>query len=221
MFAHAAGRPRRYNPLAMSEHVIVVGNIGAGKTTAVRGLAAALGAAPYAERFERNPYLERAFADPARWAGLSQLWFLGEVAAQHHAIAAADALAVQDQSVYSVFEVMTRHLLDRGAIERDDYEVSARHYAVLCDRLPAPGCVVRLLAPINVLLERIAARGRGFERGIDAEFLRGIDRRLAEFGRRWERSPLIEVDVTETDLRDPGHAERLAHTIRATLDEAG
>src|SRR3954452_21163393 len=128
----------------MSEHVVVVGNIGAGKTTAVQALGTALGAAVYDEHFERNPYLERAFADPSRWAGWSQLWFLGEVAAQHHEIGAADALAVQEHSVYSVFEVMTGHLLDAGAIEPDDYEVSERLHDVLAERLPAPGCVVRL-----------------------------------------------------------------------------
>jgi deoxyadenosine/deoxycytidine kinase len=205
----------------MSEHVVVVGNIGAGKTTAVRALGAALGAAVYDERFEGNPYLEGAFADSLRWAGLSQLWFLGEVAAQHHAIAAADALAVQEQSVYSVFEVMTGHLLDAGLISGEDYALSSRHYDVLAARLPAPACVVCLQAPVDVLLGRIQSRGRAFERSIDEAFLLGIERRLDEFVSRWERSPLIDVDAVEVDLRDVSHAERLAHTVRATLDAGG
>jgi deoxyadenosine/deoxycytidine kinase len=204
----------------MSEHVVVIGNIGAGKTTAVQALGTALGAAVYDEHFERNPYLERAFAHPLGWAGLSQLWFLGEVAAQHQDIAVADAFAVQEQSVYSVFEVMTGHLLDAGAISPADYQVSERLYGVLSGRLPAPGCVVLLRAPVPELLARIGSRGRDFERGVDAAYLEGIDRRLEEFAAGWSRSPLIEVDVAETDLREDEHAERLAHTIRATLDEA-
>jgi deoxyadenosine/deoxycytidine kinase len=202
----------------MSEHVVVVGNIGAGKTTAVRALGAALGAAVYEEQFEGNPFLEGAFAEPMRWAGLSQLWFLAEVATQHHSIAVAEALAVQEQSVYSVFEVMTGHLLDAGQISADDFALSSRHYDVLASRLPAPGCLVCLRASVDELLGRISARGRGFEQVIDAGFLAGIDRRLDEFVSRWERSPLIEVDATEVDLRDSEHAERLAHTVRATLD---
>ena len=72
-----------------------------------------------------------------------------------------------------------------------------------------------------MLVERIATRGRDFERSIDIAFLEGIERRLAEFVSRWERSPLIEVDAREVDLRESSHAERLAHTIRATLDEEG
>jgi deoxyadenosine/deoxycytidine kinase len=202
----------------MSEHVVVVGNIGAGKTTAVQALGAALGAAAHEERFEGNPYLEGAFSDPRRWAGLSQLWFLGEVAAQHQEIAAAEALAVQEQSVYSVFEVMTGHLLDAGLIAPDDYALSERLYGVLAERLPAPGCVVYLQAPVDVLLGRIAARGRGFERSVDLAYLEGIERRLDSFVSGWSRSALVEVDVTETDLRSAQHTERVAHTIRAALD---
>ena len=205
----------------MSAHVVVAGNIGAGKTTAVHALGPALGAVVHEERFERNPYLERAFSDPLRWAGLSQLWFLGEVAAQHGQIAANGSPALQEQSIYTVFEVMTGHLLDDGLIERDDYDVSERHYRVLADRLPAPGCIVWLRAPVSVLLERIAARGRGFERTVDTAYLEGIDRRLASFAADWSGSPLVEVDVTRTDLRQEADAGQLAATIRAALDGRG
>jgi deoxyadenosine/deoxycytidine kinase len=202
----------------MSEHVVVIGNIGAGKTTAVRALGAALGAHVHEERFEQNPYLERFYAEPLRWAGLNQLWFLAEVAGQHRAIAATGAPAVQEQSVYSVFEVMTGYLADTGAIGDDDLALVQRHHDVLAGALPAPGCVVRLQAPSDILLERIRERGRGFERSIGPRELDAIEARLVGFAAAWQRSPLIEVDTAETDPRDPDHATRLAHTVRATLD---
>lgn len=203
----------------MSEHVVVVGNIGSGKTTAVRALAAALGADAHEERFDRNPYLERFYADPIRWAGLNQLWFLAETAGQHRAIASSGAMAVQEQSVYSVFEVMTGYLADTGSIGDDDLALVERHHDVLAAALPAPGCVVRLQASTGVLLDRIAERGRGFERGIGARELEAIEARLTGFATAWARSPLIEVDTAQTDPRDPEHSERLAHTVRAALDQ--
>ena len=202
----------------MSEHVIVIGNIGAGKTTVVRALGAALGGEVHEEHYERNPYLERFYEEPLRWAGLNQLWFLAETAGQHREIAAAGALAVQEQSVYSVFEVMTGYLIDTGAIGDDDLALVERHHDVLAAALPAPGCVVRLQAPTGALLERIAERGRKFERSIGARELDAIEARLDRFTAAWRRSPLIEIDTAATDPRDPDHAERLAHTVRATLD---
>jgi deoxyadenosine/deoxycytidine kinase len=202
----------------MSEHIVVIGNIGAGKTTAVRALGAALSAEIYEERFSDNPYLERFYADPLSWAGLNQLWFLGEVASQHAQIAARGGPAVQEQSIYTVFEVMTGYLADTGAITADDLDLVRRHHDVLAGAIPPPACVVRLMAPAEVLLERIAERGRPFERSISERDLAAIAARLDGFAAGWRRSPLIEVDTAATDPRDPAHAERLAHTIRATLD---
>jgi deoxyguanosine kinase len=202
----------------MSEHVVVIGNIAAGKTTAVRAIGAALGADVHEERFGDNPYLERFYADPLSWAGLNQLWFLGEVASQHAQIAARGGPAVQEQSIYTVFEVMTGYLDDTGAITDDDLALVRRHHDVLVGALPPPACVVRLTAPSDVLLARIAERGRPFERSISARELDAIAARLDGFAAGWRRSPLIDVETVATDPRDPDHAERLAHTIRATLD---
>jgi deoxyadenosine/deoxycytidine kinase len=204
--------------LAMSEHVVVIGNIGSGKTTAVRALGEALGADVYEERFGENPYLERFYADPLPWAALNQLWFLGEVGSQHAEIAARGGPAVQEQSIYTVFEVMTGYLADTGSIGDDDLALVRRHHDVLAGSLPPPACVVRLQAPTGALLDRIAERGRDFERAIGARELDAIEARIAGFAADWRRSPLIEVDTAETDPRDPDHAVRLAHTIRATLD---
>lgn len=204
----------------MSEHVVVIGNIGAGKTTAVETLGAALGADVHVERYRDNPYLERFYADPPTWAAVNQLWFLGEVAAQHRAIAVNGGAAVQEQSIYTVFDVMTRYLVDIGAMSADDCALVERHHDVLAATLPAPSCLVRLRAPTDQLLARIEERGRGFEASVDAVHLEAIEARIESFATGWRRSPLIEVDSSEIDLRDGDHAVRLAHTIRAALDSA-
>lgn len=202
----------------MGEHVVVIGNIGAGKSTVVRALGAALGADVHVERFERNPYLERFYDDPRRWGGLNQLWFLAETAEQHRAIAAGGATAVQEQSVYTVYAVMTGYLADTGSIDHDDLALVRRHHDTLAATLPPPGCIVRLRADTDALLARIAERGRTFERGIGAAELDAIEARVDAFAAGWDRCPLIEVDTAEVDLRDGDHATRLAHTVRAMLD---
>lgn len=198
--------------------MVVIGNIGAGKTTVVRALGAALGADVHEEQFDRNPYLERFYGAPREWAAVNQLWFLAEVASQHERIAGGGSPAVQEQSIYTVFEVMTGYLADTGSIGDDDFALLRRHHDVLAAVLPPPHCVVRLRASTHALLGRIDERARDFERGIGARELDAIEARIEGFAATWRRSPLIEVDTDEIDPREPDHAERLAHTVRATLD---
>lgn len=198
-------------------HVAVIGNIGAGKSTAVNALGRELDARVYDEHFDANPYLPSFYGDPLRWAGLSQLWFLAEVGRQHLDISERSEVAVQEQSIYTVFAVMTRHLTVHQAISQEDLELVADYFSVLDRLLPTPRCLVYLRAPLDVLEMRIAARGRGFERSITHDFLGSITEALDNFAATWERSPVVEVDSDAIDFRTVPGRETLAQLVRDGL----
>jgi deoxyadenosine/deoxycytidine kinase len=200
-------------------HILVIGNIGAGKTTAVRALANELSGEAFDERFEGNPYLRDFYADAARWAGLSQLWFLGEAAAQHQKISRSSAICVQEQGIYGVALVMTEHMARTGAIPADDAALIRAHFEVLDRTLPAPSIVARLLAPTDTLLSRIAERGRDFERGISGDYLDSIELEIERLTASWDRSPVLEVDTVEVDLRIDRERAQVAGDIRAALSQ--
>lgn len=77
-----------------NKHIAVVGNIGSGKTLVV-GLCGELFpklvegvvVIPVNERFRHNPFLEAFYADPARWAFQSQIFFFLEKRLESQAIA--------------------------------------------------------------------------------------------------------------------------------------
>jgi deoxyadenosine/deoxycytidine kinase len=194
-------------------HVSVIGNIGAGKTTAVRALGDELGAAVYEERLEENPYLSQFYEDPPRWAALNQLWFLTQAAEHHAAIAARTGVCIQEQTLDTIFGVMTAHVADRGALATPDLELLERVYRALGRDLPPPTLLLRLRAPIDVLLTRIAARGRPFERSIDAALLASIERRLDRFTRGWTRCPVVELDTAAVDVRTRAGRAALAQAL--------
>ena len=59
-----------------SRYIVVEGPIGVGKTSLARRLAQAFGADLLLEKAEQNPFLERFYADAARYAFQTQVYFL-------------------------------------------------------------------------------------------------------------------------------------------------
>ena len=56
--------------------IIVEGNIGVGKSTLARKMAKALGYTVFMEPTAENPYLEKFYSDPHKYALKLQLWIL-------------------------------------------------------------------------------------------------------------------------------------------------
>jgi deoxyadenosine/deoxycytidine kinase len=181
-------------------HILVAGTIGSGKTTLTEALAAALGLPAVAERPQANPFLERFYADKRRWALASQLWFASDSARQHAEIHSGRG-GVQDHSIYENVHVFGAALAEQGALAEDEWALLKKVTAPVIDRLPPPALVILIETPVEVLVGRIAGRGRTYEAGIDSAYLSDLTRKRKEFFEGWQRSPVLTVDSVETDLR--------------------
>ena len=184
---------------AIAPLIAIVGNIGAGKTTAVRRLSERLGLDPVEEDYRRNPYLERFYSDPPRWAFRSQLWFLTESAAADQGIGSTGA--VKELTPYFVHHAMSAALHESSAIDDEDFETLASASAVMAAATRAPDVVVLLTAATGELVRRIDARGREFERRIAPEYLDRISRCYRDAVAGWRDSPVVEVDTGRIDVR--------------------
>jgi deoxyadenosine/deoxycytidine kinase len=80
-------------------------------------------------------------------------------------------------------------------------------------QLPPPAIVILLEAPVETLLERIAARGRGYELAIDRDYLEVLNRARSTYFRNWQRSPVLLVDSVALDLRQTSEAQLIVDTI--------
>ena len=201
---------------AWTGHVVVAGAIGVGKTTVARALGRELQVEALLEMPNENPYLERFYSDPEQWAFKSQLWFCVTTIRQHDRIATLGA-GVQDHSYYEARDVYAATQAARGQLTADDLAL-IRDACSVADRwLPPPRLVVYLTAPVDVLLERIGARGRPYEEAISAEFLNGLEARRDELFEGWQRSKILRVDTSMTDLREPNEAAKLADLVRSAV----
>lgn len=60
-----------------------------------------------------------------------------------------------------------------------------------------------------MLLDRIAARGRDYERSITAEYLSELDLRYRSYFAGYSDAPVLIVDTTRIDFRNPEQFDRL------------
>lgn len=176
--------------------IVVEGPIGAGKTSLSRLLAEQLAARLVLEVVEENPFLARFYEDPERWAFSAQAFFLLSRYKQ-----------VQELQQASLFHhhTVSDYLFDKDFIfaslnlRGDEWELYRDLYGQLAPKLTAPDLVVYLRADPDLLLERIARRGRPFERRIDPDYLRRLSRAYDE---HFERAalPLHVIEASEVDF---------------------
>jgi deoxyadenosine/deoxycytidine kinase len=190
--------------------IVITGNIGAGKTTFASALGQRLAIPVYREPFEDNPFLERAYADPVSWRGKSARWFL-EAAADIHRNA-ADTGGIQDRGVHENYEVFTSVHRQLGWIDDACGHDLDRLAAELYFTLPAIDLLIYLRVPPAMCAERIIARGRGMEAGVDLELLSAIGHKLEQMTGDWPYSPLLIIEPFSYDTLDR-QLDRVTRTL--------
>lgn len=176
--------------------IVVEGPIGVGKTSLSRLLAEELRARLVLEVVEENPFLERFYEDPERWAFSTQSFFLLSRYKQLQEMQQADLFhrhTVSDYLFDKDFIFASLNL--RG----DEWELYRDLYAQLAPKLATPDLVVYLRADPELLLERIARRGRPFERSMDPDYLRRIGEAYDEHLMR-ASLPLHVIEASEVDF---------------------
>jgi deoxyadenosine/deoxycytidine kinase len=186
--------------------MVAEGVIGVGKTTLIEALASRLGARTVFEVFEENPFLRDFYQDQARYALSTEMFFLLSRFNQQELFAQEDLLQRHSVSDY-LFEKC--RLFAGLTLSSDEFALFSRVYEILARQVPKPDLVLYLTAPVEVLMERIAARGRDYERSITADYLAELDLRYRSYFASYTDAPVLIVDTTRIDFRDTAQLEQL------------
>jgi deoxyadenosine/deoxycytidine kinase len=165
----------------MGKIVSVVGNLGSGKTTLTKLICEKGLYIPYWEIPEERPFHTEYGKDQRRWALTNQIDFFLFRCEQEANARRSDAVAVFDGGLDQDFHVFTPHILNRGFLNQDEFNVCKRFYYLAREFLPPPDLIIRINVDMPTLLQRRSLRGRKtddhlFDRQELADFAQLIDK---------------------------------------------
>ena len=195
--------------MAQGYFLAIAGNIGVGKTELTSRLSQELGWLAYYEPVIQNPYLDMFYADMPRWSFHLQIYFLSERFKAQVEIGRSELPFIQDRTIYEDAEIFARTLTEQGSMTAVDYENYRSLFGVLVSYLRKPDLILYLRASPEVLMERIARRGRASEKGIGIDYISRLNRAYDDWLRR-ARSELevLEIDTDRVPLQGETEAFR-------------
>ena len=191
--------------------ISILGPPAVGKTTVAERLAEELPAGLIYEDYAGNPFLAESYLGRDAWRLPAQLYYVMSRVKQlalatwpKSGLMISDYAFCQD-AIYAAVQVPPE--------EKPLYDQVAAKLAPL---VKPPDLAILLDAPAPMLLERIANRGRAFEKAMSEAFIDGLrhsyDAAVEELG-----CPLIRIDCRRTDLRRPGERSHLLKRIRECM----
>jgi len=198
-------------------YIAIEGVIGVGKTTLARMLAPEFGATPVLEVFQENPFLSDFYADRARYAFQTQIFFLlSRYRQQYQSIPEALARG----SVLSDYTFAKDSLFAHLNLTGDELGVYEKLHGALAEKIPTPDLVVYLRADLDVLMARIAARDRPYERSMDRDYIESLRLAYEGFFAAYSQSPVLAIDTNNLNfVQDPVALASIRERVRTTLGE--
>lgn len=195
-------------------HIAIAGNIGSGKTTLTRMLAARYGWTPKYESVDFNPYLSDFYDDMSRWSFNLQIYFLNKRFKDVVDISKNSGTIIQDRTIYEDAKIFAPNLHDMGLMSSRDFDTYSDLFDLMMSLVKMPDLLIYLKSSIPNLVSQIQKRGREYEKTIRIDYLTGLNERYD----KWIDSYKGHLLVIDADKYKFGNKEEDFEAVTDMID---
>lgn len=200
--------------------IAVEGPIGAGKTTLASMLAEDLHLPIIKEIVDENPFLAKFYESMDDWSFQLEMFFLCNRYKQLEDT--VNQYIDKGKPVISDYHIYKNLIFGERTLKGTKREKYRQIYHVLTDDLPKPDIILYIKADLDVLLSRIAKRGRSFEEGMDTAYLQQLiqdyDDAMASLAISEPSTQIITIDGNTVDfVENHEHFDEIASHIKELM----
>ena len=199
-------------------YIAIEGVIGVGKTTLARLLQASFNAEVLLEIFEENPFLSDFYADRARYAFQTQIFFL--LSRYHQQNNNVPKILVENKNLIADYTFAKDALFAGINLKGDELDMYHKVHEALGEKIPKPDLLVYLQASTDTLMNRIAFRDRSYERQMERSYINELNMAYEEFfSKPLDHTPVLKIETNDLDIiHNTEHLKLIENRIRETLN---
>jgi deoxyguanosine kinase len=180
-----------------NRYIVVEGVIGVGKTSLSRLLSERLSAKLVLEEVEENPFLKDFYRDRTRYGFQTQMHFLFSRYQQQRNLR---QLELFNERMVADYLFQKDRIFAGLNLQERELALYERLVGWLELDVMKPDVVVYLQASPDTLMERIARRGRAFEKEMDREYIKSLNEAYNHFFFHYVDAPLLVVNTNRIDF---------------------
>ncbi len=198
-------------------HIAIAGNIGSGKTTLTKMLAAHYNWTPRFESVDYNPYLADFYEDMERWSFNLQIYFLNKRFKDVVDISKSKDVIIQDRTIYEDARIFAPNLHAMGLMSTRDFENYSDLFDLMMSLVNPPDLLIYLRSSIPNLVSQIQKRGREYEKSIRIDYITGLNERYENWIADYKHKLLV-LNVDEIKFENhPEDFQKITDRIDAEL----
>ena len=202
--------------------ITVEGPIGVGKTSLSKAISNAYEYHLLKEIVDENPFLGKFYEDIEEWSFQTEMFFLCNRYKQLSDI--KKHILETGSPVVADYHIFKNLIFAKRTLKPSEYEKYEAIYNILTADMPRPNMVVYLHASIDTLMNRIAMRGREFEKMITRDYIEQLAADYHEFIQHFEVMhpdiPVIQLNGDTIDfVKNPEDLELVLKLVEEKLQQ--
>ena len=180
------------------KNIVIEGNIGVGKTCLSEKLSKDLNKELILEGYMDNPFLDKYYENPDRYALNVELTFLTDRCRQLSDF--NNQISLFSSGLVSDYDIFKSLVFAGISLKEIEYNLFRKIFTYMTKDLFKSNLIIYLLQSTEQLLENIKKRGRGFEKKIDKKYLDKINQGYLNYLKNNSDLNIIYIDVSDLDF---------------------